>query len=68
MLEKWNKSFSSLYDSTESITERIFDETNQNNVPEPLFDDMISISEVQLAVKKAKNNKARFYTCRSVQE
>ena len=47
-------SFSSLYDSTESITERIFDETNQNNVPEPLFVEMISIAEVQLAVKKAK--------------
>ena len=51
MLEKWGKkSLSSLYDSTESNTERIFDETNPNNVPEPLFDDMISVAEVQLAV------------------
>ena len=58
VLEKWKKSFSSLYDSTECNTERISDETNQNNGLEPRFDDTISIAEVQLAVKKAKNNKA----------
>ena len=72
VLEKWKNSFRSLYDSTECNTERIFDETNQNNVPEPLFDDMISIAEVQLAVKKAKIKKkasgADSKSCRSVQE
>ena len=48
-----------VYYSTESNTEPIFDETNPNNVvPEPLFDDMISLAEVQRAVKTSKNNKA----------
>ena len=55
VLEKWKTCFSSLYDNTEPIVdEAILD----NTVQEPLFDDMISLTEVQLAVKAAKLNKA----------
>ena len=48
-----------MYDSNDNNTELIVDEAIlDNTVQEPLFDDMISLAEVQLAVKAAKLNTA----------
>ena len=48
-----------MYDSVEITADLSFDETGLNNVStQPLFEDMISLFEVQQAVKATKSNKA----------
>lgn len=59
VLNKWKNSFSELFDSNGDISDLDFNITDSiDDSGEPLFDDMITLFEVQKAVNMAKNNKA----------